>query len=166
MKSQDHQQGIHVKGALEHNLKGVNIFVPRDQITVVTGLSGSGKSSIAFDTIYAEGQRRYIESLSSYARQFLNPLKKPEVQSIDGLSPAIAIDQKSIGLSPHSTVILLTAFMIIYAPIALYSGVPNCPTHNIPDTSQTPQEIVEDVFKLKKGTKFLVLGSSGSGQKG
>src|SRR5579864_2163299 len=96
--------GIQVKGAREHNLKNVDVFIPRDQITVITGLSGSGKSSLAFDTIFAEGQRRFIESLSTYARQFLDQMKKPEVDSIEGLSPAIAIDQKSISTNPRSTV--------------------------------------------------------------
>src|SRR6476469_3563888 len=96
--------GIRVKGAREHNLKNVNVEIPRNQITVITGLSGSGKSSIAFDTIYAEGQRRYVDSLSTYARNFLERLKKPDVDSIVGLSPAIAIDQKSVGLNPRSTV--------------------------------------------------------------
>ncbi len=158
--------GIEVKGALEHNLKGVDIFVPRNKVTVVTGLSGSGKSSIAFDTIYAEGQRRYIESLSSYARQFLNPLKKPEVQAIQGLSPAIAIDQKSIGLSPRSTVGTITEIYDFMRLLFARCGTPNCPEHNLPVTSMKPSEIVDNVLKLKKGTKFLVLAPMAQGKKG
>ena len=118
---------IDVKGAKEHNLKNINVKIPRDQLVVLTGLSGSGKSSLAFDTIYAEGQRRYVESLSAYARQFLGQTQKPNVESIDGLSPAISIDQKTTNRNPRSTVGTVTEiydyFRLLYARI----GIPHCP---------------------------------------
>src|SRR5580698_5260779 len=140
--------GIQVKGAREHNLKNIDVFIPRDQITVITGLSGSGKSSLAFDTIFAEGQRRFIESLSTYARQFLDQMKKPEVDSITGLSPTIAIDQKSISTNPRSTVGTVTEIYdylrLLYARV----GTPLCPTHGCPLEGQTPQQIVESVTTL------------------
>ncbi len=160
------QDGIVIKGAREHNLKDVSITVPRNMITVFTGLSGSGKSSLAFDTIYAEGQRRYVESLSAYARNFLEQLKKPEVDSITGLSPAIAIDQKSVGLNPRSTVGTITEIYdylrLLYAKV----GIPECPTHHIPVSSQTPQQIIDDIFKKSVGTKFSILAPMAQGKKG
>ncbi|UOF01676.1 excinuclease ABC subunit UvrA [Bdellovibrio reynosensis] len=160
------EDGIIVKGAKEHNLKNVSVTIPRNKITVFTGLSGSGKSSLAFDTVYAEGQRRYVESLSAYARNFLEQLKKPEVDSITGLSPAIAIDQKSVSLNPRSTVGTVTEIYdylrLLYAKV----GVSECPTHHIPVTSQTPQQIIDDVFKKSMGTKFYVLAPMASGKKG
>lgn len=160
------EDGIIVKGAKEHNLKNVSVTIPRNKITVFTGLSGSGKSSLAFDTVYAEGQRRYVESLSAYARNFLEQLKKPEVDSITGLSPAIAIDQKSVSTNPRSTVGTVTEIYdylrLLYAKV----GVPECPTHHIPVTSQTPQQIIEDVLKKSMGTKFYVLAPMASGKKG
>ncbi len=159
-------EGIIVKGAKEHNLKDVSVTIPRNKITVFTGLSGSGKSSLAFDTVYAEGQRRYVESLSAYARNFLEQLKKPEVDSITGLSPAIAIDQKSVSTNPRSTVGTVTEIYdylrLLYAKV----GVPECPTHHIPVSSQTPQQIIEDVFKKGGGTKFYVLAPMAAGKKG
>ncbi|MFP5520077.1 MAG: excinuclease ABC subunit UvrA [Bdellovibrionia bacterium] len=158
--------GIQVRGAREHNLKNVSVRIPRNQITVFTGLSGSGKSSLAFDTVYAEGQRRYVESLSAYARNFLEQLKKPEVDSVTGLSPAIAIDQKSVSLNPRSTVGTVTEIYdylrLLYAKL----GVPSCPTHKIPVTSQTPQQIVDEIFKKPAGTKFYVLAPMAQGKKG
>ena len=158
--------GIAVKGAREHNLKNIDVFIPRDQITVITGLSGSGKSSLAFDTIFAEGQRRFIESLSTYARQFVEQLKKPEVDSIDGLSPAIAIDQKSISTNPRSTVGTVTEvydyLRLLYSRIA----TPHCPTHHLPLEGQTPQEIIEVIQRMKKGTKYLLLAPVARGKKG
>lgn len=160
------QDGIVVKGAKEHNLKDVSVTIPRNKITVFTGLSGSGKSSLAFDTIYAEGQRRYVESLSAYARNFLEQLKKPEVDSITGLSPAIAIDQKSVSTNPRSTVGTVTEIYdylrLLYAKV----GIPECPTHHIPVASQTPQQIIEDVMKKSAGAKFYVLAPMASGKKG
>lgn len=162
----DFADGIVVRGAREHNLKNVSITIPRNKITVFTGLSGSGKSSLAFDTVYAEGQRRYVESLSAYARNFLEQLKKPEVDSVTGLSPAIAIDQKSVGLNPRSTVGTITEvydyLRLLYAKV----GTPECPTHHVPLTSQTPQQIVDDVFKKSIGTKFYVLAPMAQSKKG
>lgn len=159
-------EGIVVKGAKIHNLKNIDIKIPRNQMTVITGLSGSGKSSLAFDTIYAEGQRRYIESLSAYARNFLDQLKKPEVDVIHGLSPSIAIDQKSISTNPRSTVGTVTEIYdflrLLYARI----GVPNCPTHKIPVTSRTPQDIVDEVNVLPEGTKYYVLAPVAINKKG
>jgi excinuclease ABC subunit A len=158
--------GIRVKGAREHNLKNIHVEIPRNKITVITGLSGSGKSSIAFDTIYAEGQRRYVDSLSTYARNFLDKLKKPDVDSIVGLSPAIAIDQKSVGLNPRSTVGTVTEvydyLRLLYAKV----GTPHCPTHHIPVEGQTPDQIIDDVMKLPAGSRFIVLSPFVQGKKG
>ena len=157
---------IVIKGAKEHNLKNVSITIPRNKITVFTGLSGSGKSSLAFDTIYAEGQRRYVESLSAYARNFLEQLKKPDVDSITGLSPAIAIDQKSVGLNPRSTVGTITEIYdylrLLYAKV----GIPECPTHHVPVAAQSPQQIVDDILKKSNGTKFYILAPMAQGKKG
>ncbi len=158
--------GIVVRGAREHNLKNVSIQVPRNKITVFTGLSGSGKSSLAFDTIYAEGQRRYVESLSAYARNFLEQLKKPEVDSVTGLSPAIAIDQKSVGLNPRSTVGTVTEIYDYMRLLFAKVGTPECPTHHIPVVSQTPQQIVDDIFRKSMGTKFLILAPMAQAKKG
>lgn len=164
MKKYD--EDILVKGAREHNLKGIDLRVPRNKITVVTGLSGSGKSSLAFDTIYAEGQRRYVESLSAYARQFLEQMKKPEVDVVSGLSPAIAIDQKSVSLNPRSTVGTATEvydyLRLLYAKV----GVPECPEHKIPVSSQTPDQILEEVCQMPAGTKFYVMAPIAQGKKG
>ncbi|OQW47765.1 MAG: ABC-ATPase UvrA [Proteobacteria bacterium SG_bin7] len=161
-----HDPGILVRGAREHNLKNISVDILRNKITVLTGLSGSGKSSLAFDTIYAEGQRRYIESLSSYAKNFLQQLKKPEVDSITGLSPAIAIDQKTISYNPRSTVGTVTEIYdflrLLFAKIA----VPHCPNCKIPVTSQTPQQIFDDITKLSVGTKFFLLAPMAQGKKG
>jgi len=174
VKTKNKQSEIHladttnivVKGAREHNLKNVSVTIPRNKITVFTGLSGSGKSSLAFDTVYAEGQRRYVESLSAYARNFLEQLKKPEVDSVTGLSPAIAIDQKSVGLNPRSTVGTVTEIYdymrLLYAKV----GTPSCPTHKIPVESQTPQQMVDDIFKKSVGLKFYVLAPMAQGKKG
>jgi len=158
--------GIQVKGAREHNLKNVDVFIPRDQITVITGLSGSGKSSLAFDTIFAEGQRRFIESLSTYARQFLDQMKKPEVDSIDGLSPAIAIDQKSISTNPRSTVGTVTEVYDYLRLLFARVGVPHCPTHHLPLEGQLPSEIVDSIMKIKTGTKYMILAPVARGKKG
>ncbi|MBX3053045.1 MAG: excinuclease ABC subunit UvrA [Caldilineaceae bacterium] len=146
-----------VRGAREHNLKGVNIAIPRDKLVVITGLSGSGKSSLAFDTIYAEGQRRYVESLSAYARQFLGLMEKPNVEQIEGLSPAISIDQKGSGRNPRSTVGTVTEvydyLRLLYARI----GQPHCPECGDPITQQTPQQIVDSITEMEEGTRLLVL---------
>jgi len=155
-----------VRGAREHNLKNVSIELPRDQLIVFTGLSGSGKSSLAFDTIYAEGQRRYVESLSSYARQFLGQMDKPDVDFIEGLSPAISIDQKSASRNPRSTVGTITEvydyLRLLYARI----GVPHCPSCGRQITRQTPQQIVDRVLELPEGTRFQVLAPVVRGRKG
>jgi excinuclease ABC subunit A len=155
-----------VRGAREHNLKNVSIELPRDQLIVFTGLSGSGKSSLAFDTIYAEGQRRYVESLSSYARQFLGQMDKPDVDFIEGLSPAISIDQKSASRNPRSTVGTITEIYdylrLLYARI----GVPHCPQCGRQITRQTPQQIVDRVLELPEGTRFQVLAPVVRGRKG
>ena len=158
--------GIRVKGAREHNLKNVTVEIPRNKITVITGLSGSGKSSIAFDTIYAEGQRRYVDSLSTYARNFLEKLKKPDVDSIVGLSPAIAIDQKSVGLNPRSTVGTVTEvydyLRLLYAKV----GTAHCPTHKVPVAGQNPDQIIDDILKMKTGEKLIVMAPFVQGKKG
>ena len=164
--SEKFSDGIIIKGAREHNLKNISITIPRNQITVFTGLSGSGKSSLAFDTVYAEGQRRYVESLSAYARNFLEQLKKPDVDSVTGLSPAIAIDQKTVGLNPRSTVGTITEvydyLRLLYAKV----GTPLCPTHHVPVSSQTPQQIINDILKKSAGTKFYILAPMAQGKKG
>lgn len=158
--------GIRVKGAREHNLKNVAVEIPRNKITVITGLSGSGKSSIAFDTIYAEGQRRYVDSLSTYARNFLEKLKKPDVDSITGLSPAIAIDQKSVGLNPRSTVGTVTEvydyLRLLYAKV----GTAHCPTHKVPVAGQTPDQIISDIEKSGEGARLIILAPFAQGKKG
>jgi excinuclease ABC subunit A len=155
-----------VRGAREHNLKNVAIELPRDKLIVFTGLSGSGKSSLAFDTIYAEGQRRYVESLSSYARQFLGQMDKPDVDFIEGLSPAISIDQKSASRNPRSTVGTITEvydyLRLLYARI----GVPHCPECGAEITRQTPQQIVDRILQLPEGTRFQVLAPVVRGRKG
>jgi excinuclease ABC subunit A len=155
-----------VRGAREHNLKNVSLDLPRDKLIVFTGLSGSGKSSLAFDTIYAEGQRRYVESLSAYARQFLGQMDKPDVDFIEGLSPAISIDQKSASRNPRSTVGTITEvydyLRLLYARI----GVPHCPTCGRTVTRQTPQQIVDRVLELPDGTRFQVLAPVVRGRKG
>jgi excinuclease ABC subunit A len=148
---------ISIRGAREHNLKNIDLDIPRGKLVVITGLSGSGKSSLAFDTIYAEGQRRYVESLSSYARQFLGLMEKPDVDQIDGLSPAISIDQKSTSRNPRSTVATVTE---IYDYLRLFFariGVPHCPVCGRPVTKQSPKQIVDEIRKLPPGAKLMVL---------
>lgn len=157
---------ITIKNAREHNLKGVDIQIPRNKITVLTGLSGSGKSSLAFDTIYAEGQRRYIDSLSSYAKNFLDQLKKPDLDSITGLSPALAIDQKSTGTNPRSTVGTITEIYDYLRLLFAKVGVPECPTHHIPVASQTPQDMLEGVLRLGEGSKVFILAPMAQNKKG
>src|SRR5258706_3708973 len=157
---------IVIRGAREHNLKNVDLVLPRDRLIVFTGLSGSGKSSLAFDTIYAEGQRRYVESLSAYARQFLGQMDKPDVDFIEGLSPAISIDQKSASRNPRSTVGTITEIYdylrLLYARI----GVPHCPKCGRVINRQTPQQIVDRVLELPEGTRFQVLAPVVRGRKG
>lgn len=160
------QKNIIVKGAREHNLKNVDVEIPRDKLVVFTGLSGSGKSSLAFDTIYAEGQRRYVESLSSYARQFLGQMEKPQVDYIEGLSPAISIDQKTTSKNPRSTVGTVTEIYdylrLLYARI----GIPHCPVCGREISRQTVDDIVDSVLELPEGTKIQVMAPIARGKKG
>ena len=157
---------IIIKGARENNLKNINIELPKNKLIVMTGLSGSGKSSLAFDTIYAEGQRRYVESLSAYARQFLGNSEKPDVDSIEGLSPAISIDQKTTSNNPRSTVATVTEIYdylrLLYARV----GTPICPNHNIPITSQSVEEMTNKVLEYPEGTKLMILSPVVHGEKG
>jgi excinuclease ABC subunit A len=157
---------IRVTGAREHNLKNVSVEIPRDKLVVITGLSGSGKSSLAFDTIYAEGQRRYVESLSSYARQFLGIMDKPDVESIEGLSPAISIDQKSTSRNPRSTVATVTEIYdylrLLYARI----GVPHCPICGKEVSRRTPQAIIDEIMKIESGTRLMIMAPIVKDKKG
>ena len=149
---------IRVKGAREHNLKNIDIQIPRDKLVVITGLSGSGKSSLAFDTIYAEGQRRYVESLSAYARQFLGQMEKPDVDFIEGLSPAVSIDQKGTTRNPRSTVGTVTEIYDHLRLLFARVGQPHCPNHGVPIVAQTVQEIVDQISEYKEGSRLLILG--------
>src|SRR5438876_3684396 len=151
------QDQIVVRGAREHNLKDITVALPRDRLIVITGLSGSGKSSLAFDTIYAEGQRRYVESLSAYARQFLGQMEKPDVDQIDGLSPAISIDQKGASRNPRSTVGTVTEIYDHLRLLFARIGIPHCPDGHAIER-QTVQQIVDQVLELPEGTRLLVLG--------
>jgi excinuclease ABC subunit A len=157
---------IRVTGAREHNLKNISVEIPRDQLVVITGLSGSGKSSLAFDTIYAEGQRRYVESLSSYARQFLGLMEKPDVDQITGLSPAISIDQKSTSRNPRSTVATVTEIYdylrLLYARI----GIPHCPICGKPVSRRTPQDIIDEIMKRESGARLMILAPIAKDKKG
>ena len=157
---------IVIKGAREHNLKNIDLTLPRDKFIVFTGLSGSGKSSLAFDTIYAEGQRRYVESLSSYARMFLGQMNKPDADSIEGLSPAISIDQKTTSKNPRSTVGTVTEIQdylrLLYARI----GIVHCPVCGREIRQQTVDQIVDRVLTMPEHTKFLVLAPVVRGRKG
>ena len=157
---------ISVHGARQHNLKNVSVEIPRNTFTVITGLSGSGKSSLAFDTIYAEGQRRYVETLSPYARQFLDQMERPEVDSIDGLSPAISIEQKTTTRSPRSTVGTVTEIYdylrLLYASV----GVPHCPVCGSEISRQSPGQILEQVFSLHQNDRIMVLAPIARGRKG
>ena len=157
---------IIIKGARVNNLKNIDIEIPKNKLVVMTGVSGSGKSSLAFDTIYAEGQRRYIESLSAYARQFLGGSDKPDVDSIDGLSPAISIDQKSTNKNPRSTVGTITEIYDYLRLLFARVGTPYCPTHNIPISSQSIEEMVNKVLELEIGTKIMVMSPVIKGEKG
>jgi len=148
---------IRVTGAREHNLKNVSVEIPRDKLVVITGLSGSGKSSLAFDTIYAEGQRRYVESLSSYARQFLGIMDKPDVESIDGLSPAISIDQKSTSRNPRSTVATVTEIYDYLRLLFARIGVPHCPVCGKEVSRRTPQAIIDEIMKIEEGARLMIL---------
>src|SRR6187431_838636 len=148
---------IAVRGARVHNLKNVDVTLPRDQLVVITGLSGSGKSSLAFDTLYAEGQRRYVESLSAYARQFLQLMDKPDVDMIEGLSPAISIEQKATSHNPRSTVGTVTEIHDYLRLLFARAGTPYCPNHDIPLTSQTVSQMVDTVLALPPESKLMIL---------
>ena len=157
---------ITIRGAREHNLKNVTLSIPRDKLVVFTGLSGSGKSSLAFDTIYAEGQRRYVESLSAYARQFLGQMEKPDVDVIEGLSPAISIDQKGTSKNPRSTVGTVTEVYDYLRLLFARVGVPHCPVCGREVRRQTVEQMADHVEKLPKGMRVMVLGPVVKGRKG
>src|SRR6188508_3331510 len=157
---------IHVRGAREHNLKNVDVVIPRDQLTVITGLSGSGKSSLAFDTIYAEGQRRYVESLSAYARQFLELMGKPDVDAIEGLSPAISIEQKTATQNPRSTVGTVTEIHDYMRLLWARVGVPYSPATGLPIESQTVSQMVDKLSSIPEGERIYLLAPVVRGRKG
>src|SRR5437763_6092359 len=160
------QQQIRIRGAREHNLKNIDVELPRDRLVVITGLSGSGKSSLAFDTIYAEGQRRYVESLSAYARQFLELMQKPEVESIEGLSPAISIEQKTTSRNPRSTVGTVTESYDYMRLLWARVGVPYSPATGLPIVSQTVSQMVDRVLGMPQGTRLYLLAPIVRGRKG
>src|SRR5882757_5033489 len=157
---------ISIRGAREHNLKNVDLEIPRDRLVVFTGLSGSGKSSLAFDTIYAEGQRRYVESLSAYARQFLEMMQKPDVDQIDGLSPAISIEQKTTSKNPRSTVGTVTEIYDYMRLLWARVGVPYSPATGLPIESQTVTQMVDKILALPEGTRLYLLAPVVRGRKG
>lgn len=160
------QKFISIRGAREHNLKNVDLDLPRDKLIVMTGLSGSGKSSLAFDTIYAEGQRRYVESLSAYARQFLEMMQKPDVDQIDGLSPAISIEQKTTSRNPRSTVGTVTEIYDYMRLLFARVGIPYSPATGLPIESQTVSQMVDRVIALEEGTRLYILAPIVRGRKG
>jgi len=155
-----------VRGAREHNLRDIDVEIPRDALTVVTGLSGSGKSSLAFDTIYAEGQRRYVESLSAYARQFLGVMEKPDVDQIEGLSPAIAIEQRTAGGNPRSTVGTVTEIYDYLRLLWARAGTPHCPNCSRPVRAQSASQIADRVLAWPAGARIEVLAPLVRGRKG
>ena len=157
---------ISIKGAGEHNLKDVDLEIPRDNLVVISGLSGSGKSSLAFDTIYAEGRRRYLESLSAYARRFLGQMEKPDVDFIEGLSPSISIDQKTTSQNPRSTVGTATEIYDYLRLLYAHIGVPHCPNCGKELSTQTPERIIDQVMELEEGSKIYVLAPVVRGRKG
>src|SRR5205809_5426244 len=157
---------ITIRGAREHNLKDITLSIPRDRLVVFTGLSGSGKSSLAFDTIYAEGQRGYVESLSAYARQFLGQMEKPDVDSIDGLSPAISIDQKTTTRNPRSTVGTVTEIYDYLRLLWARIGKPHCYNCGAPIAGQSLEQITDQVLTLDDGARFMVMAPVVRGRKG
>src|SRR5262245_3530145 len=160
------QESLIVRGAREHNLQNITVEIPRNQLTVITGLSGSGKSSLAFDTIYAEGQRRYVESLSAYARQFLGLMEKPDVDAIEGLSPAISIEQKSGAQNPRSTVGTVTEIYDYLRLLWARVGVPHCPNDGTPVERQSASQITDLISGWPQGTRIEVLAPLVRGRKG
>src|SRR5277367_3805760 len=157
---------ITVHGARQHNLRDIHVSIPRNTLTVITGLSGSGKSSLAFDTIYAEGQRRYVETLSTYARQFLDQIERPDVDSIEGLSPAISIEQKTTSRSPRSTVGTITEIYDYLRLLFASVGIPHCPQCGNPISRQTPEQIVERILTLTPGERVIIYAPIVRGRKG
>ena len=160
------QQTISIRGARTHNLKNIDLDIPRNQLVVITGLSGSGKSSLAFDTLYAEGQRRYVESLSTYARQFLQLMDKPDVDVIEGLSPAISIEQKATSHNPRSTVGTVTEIHDYLRLLFARAGTPYCPEHDLPLQSQTVSQMVDAVLALPEDTRLMILAPVAREKKG
>src|SRR6201981_922381 len=159
-------QVIKISGARQHNLKNLHVEIPREKLVVITGLSGSGKSSLAFDTIYAEGQRRYVESLSAYARQFLDQMEKPEVDFIEGLSPAIAIEQRSSGSNPRSIIATTTEIYDYLRLLFANVGQPHCPVSGEPIARQTASDIVDNVLSVAPKTRVMLLAPVVDNQKG
>ncbi|MCZ8255470.1 MAG: excinuclease ABC subunit UvrA, partial [Polaromonas sp.] len=159
-------QRISIRGARTHNLKNIDLDIPRNQLVVITGLSGSGKSSLAFDTLYAEGQRRYVESLSTYARQFLQLMDKPDVDMIEGLSPAISIEQKATSHNPRSTVGTVTEIHDYLRLLFARAGTPFCPIHDLPLQAQSVSEMVDTVLALPEDTKLMILAPVARDRKG
>src|SRR5512134_1039973 len=157
---------IRIGGAREHNLKNLTLDIPRDKLVVITGLSGSGKSSLAFDTLYAEGQRKYVESLSAYARQFLEQMEKPDVDHIEGLSPAIAIEQRSSGMNPRSTVATTTEIYDYLRLLFAHVAQPHCPETGVPIIPQTTTDIVDKILALPPRTRVMILAPVVRDQKG
>jgi excinuclease ABC subunit A len=159
-------KSIDIRGARTHNLCNLDLSLPRDKLIVLTGLSGSGKSSLAFDTIYAEGQRRYVESLSAYARQFLSMMEKPDVDHIDGLSPAISIEQKSTSHNPRSTVGTVTEIYDYLRLLFARAGIPRCPDHDTTLEAQTVSQMVDQVLAMTEGTRLMLLAPVVDDRKG
>ena len=157
---------IEIKGARQHNLKNINVNIPKNKMTVITGLSGSGKSSLAFDTIYAEGQRRYVESLSVYARQFLDLMSKPDVDSIEGLSPAISIEQKTVSHNPRSTVGTITEIYDYMRLLWARAGTPYSPATGLPIEAQSVSQMVDKITAYPQGSKIILLSPIARGKKG
>src|ERR687884_354073 len=160
------QDKIIIRGAREHNLKNIDVTIPRDKLVVITGLSGSGKSSLAFDTIFAEGQRRYVESLSAYARQFLGLMEKPDVDAIEGLSPAISIEQKTTGQNPRSTVGTVTEIYDYLRLLWARVGIPHCPNDGTPVTRQSASQITDTILSWPEESRIEVLAPLVRGRKG
>jgi len=165
-RRQTELRDIQITGARTHNLKNINVTLPRNQLCVITGPSGSGKSSLAFDTLYAEGQRRYVESLSAYARQFLSVMEKPDVDHIDGLSPAISIEQKSTSRNPRSTVGTITEIHDYLRLLFARVGEPRCPDHSTVLAAQTISQMVDQVLLLPEETRAMLLAPVVQGRKG
>src|SRR5512132_2378031 len=159
-------QTIKISGARQHNLKNLHVEIPREKLVVITGLSGSGKSSLAFDTIYAEGQRRYVESLSAYARQFLDQMEKPDVEHIEGLSPSISIEQRTASHNPRSTVATVTEIYDYLRVLFARAGQPHCPKCGKLIASQTVQQMADRLMALSEGTRIRVLAPVVRGRKG